>query len=118
MEEPPTSSKKKEKKREQTPAPVDSDDDPDPTSAYQRDYAPDDQGWTCHLEHIHVNNFKGKKPRGPTFGKKSTPVKHFLKLFPLFLMTSIVKWTNTKLKARRLPLTSLPEVKAWFWIIC
>ncbi|XP_033646466.1 uncharacterized protein LOC117305704 [Asterias rubens] len=116
--EPPTSSKKKQKKKKkkQTPAPVDSDDDPDPPSAYQRDYAPDDQGWTRHLENIQVHSFKGRKPRGPTFGKKSLPVKYFLKFFPLLLLTSIVKWTNTKLKARRLPLTSLPEVKAWFGI--
>lgn len=91
---------KKKKRKPKKKYQAESNNDPNPPSAYQRDYAPDEHSWTPHQETINMRNFKGKQPREPTFNKKSTSIKYFLKFFPLLLMSSIVKWTNQKLKAR------------------
>ena len=108
----PKQPKKKKGKKVVDP---ESDNDPDPPSAYQEDHAPDEEGWSRCLEEINVRGFKGKK-RGPSFKKKKSPLQYFLKFFPLALFISMVKWTNTKLRANRQRLTNLQELKAWFAI--
>ncbi len=65
---------RKKRPRKKTFNEPDSDNDPDPPSVYQDDHAPEEVGWTRTLENITIKDFKGKKPNGPTFKKKKSPI--------------------------------------------
>ena len=85
--------------------------DPDPPSAYEPDFPPDDLGWTWSLADVLIRPFRARKPTGPKFCRSNSPLKYFFNFFPL-----TVKWTNLKLREAGAKMTNIQEVHAWFGV--
>ncbi|XP_071803642.1 uncharacterized protein [Asterias amurensis] len=94
-----------------------SDNDPDPPSADQPDFPPDQFGWTRSLEDIKVTPFRPKKPLGPKFARSNSTLKYFFHFFPRSLLLDIAKWTNVKLREAGEKPTTIQEIQAWLGVI-
>ena len=95
-----------------------SDDDPEePGVNQQPQYTRDRHGWTRDLNKIHVNEFEGKQPYGPTMQRPvgDDPLAYFFSFFPLYLFKKIARWTNISGSSnpRFTKHTTPEEIKAW-----
>ena len=95
---------KKRPKQFQEPA---SDNDHD--EAFTDDGSAEEDAWTWNLTKIRLHKFQGPKP-GLTFnGRAFTAVQFFFTFFPLTIITKLVEWTNSRLRAMNKAATTLED---------